>query len=210
MPYYSAGARAPFEPHRGEARQAGTSISSQATHGRQAVREPSPSDLSTLRVRLIAIQPDPQRLLEVSIRRIRAQSPYVFPSPSVMVSTGAGGAGSCRITCAGPLEALDGGVTTPSGDGYVRPGLTHHMRQMRAFSVGRGLYRYAGDANHRAVDANDGRNAHDVVSRPNKRALTRRYLQSGLGRLRCNRRESFVCFCGVVGALPGQCLRRRV
>jgi Domain of unknown function (DUF5122) beta-propeller len=46
MPYCSAGARAPFEPHRSEARQAGTSTSSQATHGRQAVREPSPSGLA--------------------------------------------------------------------------------------------------------------------------------------------------------------------
>ena len=42
MPYYSAGARAPFEPHRGETRQAGTSLSSQATvRGRQADTEPA-------------------------------------------------------------------------------------------------------------------------------------------------------------------------
>jgi hypothetical protein len=42
MPYYSAGARAPFEPHHGETRQAGTSLSSQATvRGRQADTEPA-------------------------------------------------------------------------------------------------------------------------------------------------------------------------
>ena len=41
------------------------------------------------------------------------------------------------------------------------------------------------------------------------RALTRRYLQPGFGRLRCNRCECFVCFPYVVDALPEQCLRRR-
>ena len=41
------------------------------------------------------------------------------------------------------------------------------------------------------------------------RAQSRRYLQSGFGRLRCSRRGCFVCFLLRDGPLPEHCLRRR-
>jgi hypothetical protein len=47
-------------------------------------------------------------------------------------------------------------------------------RHVRAFPGHDSLHKYAGHARYRAVDAHDGRNAHDVISRPNKRAPTRR------------------------------------
>ena len=62
MPNYSAGARAPFEPRRGTARQAGTSLSSQATSvtGRR-IGSPARRAPSTLRPGSLPSRPGPQR-----------------------------------------------------------------------------------------------------------------------------------------------------
>ncbi len=49
---------------------------------------------------------------------------------------------------------------------------------MCAFPGHGGLHKYAGHASYRAVDAHDGRNADDVISRPNKRAPTRKRITS--------------------------------
>ena len=55
---------------------------------------------------------------------------------------------------------------------------TRSTRHSRAFSVHRSLYRYAGYVGHFAVDVHDDRHAYDMVSRPNKRAPTRRSARS--------------------------------
>ena len=59
---------------------------------------------------------------------------------------------ACRHSCPGPSSS----------------------RHERAFPGHDGLHKYAGHARYRAMDTHDGRNADDVISRPNKRAPTRR------------------------------------
>src|SRR6266550_9141212 len=64
------------------------------------------------------------------------------------------------------------------------------MRQIRTFPGHDGLHKYPGHARYRAVDAHDGRNADDLISRPNKRAPTRRYARrfhGTAGRMRWTR-----------------------
>ena len=48
---------------------------------------------------------------------------------------------------------------------------------VRALARHDGLHEYPGHARCPAVDAHDGRNADDVIGRPNKRAPTRGYLR---------------------------------
>jgi hypothetical protein len=48
---------------------------------------------------------------------------------------------------------------------------------MRPFPGHDGLHKHAGHARHNTVDDHDARNADDVISRPNNRAPSRRYLQ---------------------------------
>jgi len=48
-------------------------------------------------------------------------------------------------------------------------------RHVRAFLEHDGMHKYPGHDRYRAVDAHDGRNADDVMSRPNNRTPTRRY-----------------------------------
>jgi hypothetical protein len=52
--------------------------------------------------------------------------------------------------------------------------MTNSMRQMRTFPGHDGLDKYAGQARYHAVDAQDGWDADEAISRLNKRAPTRR------------------------------------
>jgi hypothetical protein len=54
------------------------------------------------------------------------------------------------------------------------PHIERATRHERVFPGHDGLHKYPGHTRYRAVDASDGRNAHDVMGRPNNRAPTRR------------------------------------
>jgi hypothetical protein len=81
-------------------------------------------------------------------------------------------------------------------------GHVHAQRHVRVLSVQRGLDKYAGSALHLVVGAHDGGNGDGAMSRPNKRAPTRRYGRSSywLAGIECAPERSFGAALSIVRA----------
>ena len=101
------------------------------------------------------------------------------------------------LSTTSPLEVAVARRSKGAVGGYLMPGRTRCPRHERAVREHDGLHKYPGHARYRAVEAHDGRNAGDVMNRPNKCAPTRRSAWRGR-----------VSYLGSRGAERMFCVRR--
>jgi hypothetical protein len=161
-----AGARASFEPRHGEAPARWHVVKKPGpTKGPAGgYRASPPGPLNATTPSSLPSRPGPAA--PATIRRRCARS---HPAPLVTLCS------DSRLHGPTLRESFPDGRDGRRPAGQASAGSSRPLcrRHVRAFPGHDGLHKYAGHAGYRAVGAHDGRNADDVISRPNKRAPNR-------------------------------------